>query len=73
LNKLNGGIVTVNEVRRDYGLEPVAWGDVPNTVLNNDTDNELDYGDSENVLKQYKNNVVKSGLFSEWSNKYGKW
>lgn len=73
LNKLNGGIVTVNEVRRDYGLEPVAWGDVPNNLANDFGGEELVDEDMSSVLKQYKNNVVKSGLFSEWSNNYDDW
>lgn len=73
MNKLNSGIVTVNEVRKDYGLEPVAWGDVPNNISTNMGSEELLDENNVNVLKQYKNNVVKSNVLSEWSNSDGKW
>jgi len=68
MNKLNSGVVTVNEVRSDYGLEPVPWGNVPNT-LNTDLDSEnLVEEDNISVFKRFKNNVLQSGLLSEWSN-----
>jgi len=27
LSRLNQGLVTINEVRREHGLDPVQWGD----------------------------------------------
>lgn len=68
--KLDSGILTVNEVRQEYGLEPVAWGDIPNGMQKNLVLNDLDNlpSDAENIMKRYKNNVVKSGMLSEWSN-----
>ena len=68
-NKLNAGILTVNEVRKDYALEPVAWGNVPNTLQQNMVLDDLDELDSNeaNILKAYKNNVVRAGVLSEWS------
>lgn len=68
MNKLNAGVVTVNEVRSDYGLEPVPWGDVPNTLSNDLNSNELVNEDNVSVFKRFKNNVLNSGLLSEWSN-----
>ena len=73
MNKLNSGVVTVNEVRRDYGLEPVPWGDVPNNISTNLNNEELLDENNVEMLKRYKNNVVKSNVLSEWSNDYGKW
>lgn len=68
--KLDSGILTVNEVRQEYGLEPVAWGDIPNGMQKNLILDDLDSlpKDSNNVMKRFKNNVVKSGMLSEWSN-----
>lgn len=68
--KLDSGILTVNEVRQDYGLEPVAWGDIPNGMQKNLVLNDLDNlsNDTNNIMKRYKNNIVKSGMLSEWSN-----
>ena len=65
-NKLNAGILTVNEVRTSYGLESVPWGDMPQSVQQN-----MDLSDVENenlnYEKRYKNNVLKAGVLSEWS------
>lgn len=68
--KLDSGILTVNEVRQEYGLEAVAWGDIPNGMQKNLVLNDLDNlpQDNENVMKRFKNNIVKSGMLSEWSN-----
>lgn len=68
--KLDSGILTVNEVRQEYGLEPVAWGDIPNGMQKNLVLNDLDElpKDSENTVKRFKNNIVKAGMLSEWSN-----
>ena len=48
---------TVNEVRTDYGLEPVDWGDEPLTYngLNDETKSE-----SEGEVK-----MLKKALFME--------
>ena len=69
-NKLNAGILTVNEVRQDYGLEPVAWGDIPNGLQKNLVLNDMNKLplDSDNTMKRFKNNIVKSGYLTEWSN-----
>jgi len=73
MNKLNSGVVTVNEVRSGYGLDPVPWGDVPNT-LNSELDSEeLVDSDNISVFKRFKNNVLQSGLLSEWSNDEYNW
>ena len=49
--KLDTGIVTVNEVRSDYGLEPVDWGDVP-LVLQQQGQAPSDTGTDMDVMKQ---------------------
>ena len=67
MNKLNSGVVTVNEVRRDYGLEPVPWGDVPNNITSDLNSEELVDNDNISIFKRYKNNVLKSNVLSEWS------
>ena len=65
-NKLSAGILTVNEVRTSYGLEPVAWGDIPQSMQQN-----MELSDVENDMmtfeKRYKNNILKAGVLSEWS------
>lgn len=68
--KLDSGILTVNEVRQEYGLEAVAWGDIPNGMQKNLVLNDLNKlpQDNENVMKRFKNNIVKSDMLSEWSN-----
>ena len=68
--KLDSGILTVNEVRQEYGREPVPWGDIPNGMQKNLVLNDLDElpKDNENTMKRFKNNIVKSNMLSEWSN-----
>ena len=68
--KLDSGILTVNEVRQEYGREPVPWGDIPNGMQKNLVLNDLDElpKDNENTMKRFKNNIVKSDMLSEWSN-----
>lgn len=64
-NKLNNGVVTVNEVRKEYGLEPVPWGDLPNTLqstMESNMENPVNY----DILKRYKNNLVQADLLNKW-------
>ena len=68
-NKLNSGVVTVNEVRKEYGLEPVPWGDLPNTLQNNQLTNPSLANNTnvdDGVLKRYKNNLVQADLLNTW-------
>ena len=62
--QVRDGIRTVNEVRKEYGWEPVDWGDFP---LNADVgfSDELDMK-SLNNAQRYKNNLYKSGLLENW-------
>lgn len=65
-NKLNAGVVTVNEVRSSYGLDPVPWGDTPNNLRNiNNTQLNMD-SMNVNQIKRLKNNVIQAGLLNEW-------
>ena len=43
---INNGILTINEVREERGLEPVSWGDVP-PAQSLFTDDAIGTGDSE--------------------------
>lgn len=56
--KINSNVLTVNEVRKGYGLEPVAWGDEPNNIAMNSTDN-VDLG------TDLKNHFIKTGLINQ--------
>ena len=69
-NKLNAGILTINEVRKDYGLEKVPWGDVPLSIQN-----RFDANETPNIqyLKRYKNNVYKARLINEWCGEKNEW
>ena len=62
--QVRDGVRTVNEVRKDYGWEPVDWGDYP---LNNTSSNvdEFNMKSLENT-QRYKNNLYKSGLLENW-------
>ena len=66
-NKINAGVLTVNEVRQEYGLEPVPWGDVPNNLNNNPL---MDSSTVDNVdisaIKRYENNLNRAKWLSEW-------
>ena len=64
--KLNSGILTVNEVRTSYGLEPVAWGDIPQNMQQNIGLEDIEQN-RMTFEKRYKNNILKAGVLSEWS------
>lgn len=69
--KLDTGIVTVNEVRSDYGLEPVDWGDVP-LVLQQQGQAPSDTGMDTDVMKRYNNMLYKSKVLSDYDKQYKK-
>lgn len=66
-NKINSGVLTVNEVRQEYGLEPVAWGNIPNSMQTNPL---MDSSTVDNVnlmdVKRYENNLNKAKWLSNW-------
>lgn len=66
-NKINSGVLTVNEVRQEYGLEPVAWGNMPNNMQNNPL---MDSNTVDNInlmdIKRYENNLNKAKWLSNW-------
>ena len=64
-NKLNNGVLTVNEVRKEYGLEPVPWGDLPNT-LQSTMESSMENPVNTDILKRYKNNLVQADLLNQW-------
>ncbi len=64
--QVRDGVRTINEVRKDYGWEPVDWGDYP--INNNNLDilsEELGMKSLDNT-QRYKNNLYKSGLLENW-------
>lgn len=68
-NKLSNGVVTVNEVRADYGLPPVEWGYMPNTFYQShgtQISDEPEEYTMKSDLNRYKNKIIKSDLMSEW-------
>ena len=65
--KLDSGVITINEVRTDYGLNPVEWGDIPLQLLQNQ---QSEQGEVEAMMKRYNNFVYKAGLLSNYDKKY---
>lgn len=67
-NKINAGVLTVNEVRQEYGLDPVPWGDVPNTMMNSNPLMDSSTVDNTDIstLKRYENNLNRAKWLSEW-------
>lgn len=69
-NQINSGVLTVNEVRKGYGLEAVPWGDLPNNMMNDMAgDNAVDPV-ANDILKRYENNVYKAGVLSNYDKQY---
>ena len=62
--QVRDGVRTVNEVRKEYGWEPVDWGDYPLNAGSNIVD-EFSMKSLENT-QRYKNNLYKSGLLENW-------
>ena len=67
-NQLNSGVLTVNEVRKNYGWEPVIWGDTPNTMMMDSYNEDVPMDDS---LKRYENNLNKAKWLGYWSDNDG--
>ena len=64
--QVRDGVRTINEVRKEYGWEPVDWGDYPINNSNLDVLSEdLSMKNLENT-RRYKNNLYKSGLLENW-------
>lgn len=70
--KLDSGVLTINEVRSGYGLEPVDWGDVPVFIQQQQAQaQEAMSPDMMGMsLKQLNNNVYKAGLLSGYDKDY---
>ena len=74
-NQLNSNVLTVNEVRSNYGYDPVPWGDVPNSMMMQTgfeeplPGNEL--GLNMDALKRYENNLNKAKWLGYWSDNDG--
>lgn len=69
--KLDTGVITINEVRTDYGLNPVEWGDIPLQLLQSQQQ-ASDPSESEmmNMMNRYNNFVYKAGLLSNYDKQY---
>lgn len=65
--KLDTGVLTINEVRAGYGLEPVEWGNTPMNVQGQESSEEMMGAD---MMKRYTNNVYKAGLLSNYDKQY---
>lgn len=77
--KLDSGVLTINEVRSDYGLDPVDWGDVPIFIQQQQAQQQAEMGNMmdagmpvELSLKRLNNNVYQAGLLSGYDKQY-KW
>ena len=79
-SQINTGVLTVNEVRARYGLDPVVWGDIPNNQImmdsmNTQAPNDILNSNGLNIsvpdLKQYENNLNKAKWTGYWSDNRG--
>ena len=70
--KLDTGVLTINEVRSGYGLDPVEWGDVPTFIQAQQQQmmaQEMDMM-GQDMMKRYSNNIYKAGLLSGYDKQY---
>lgn len=76
--KLDTGVLTINEVRSDYGLEPVDWGHTPLQLqqmqqAEQETGGEgmpVDMPMMDLTMKRYNNNVYKASLLADYDKDY---
>ena len=66
--KLDSGVITINEVRTEYGLNPVEWGDIPLQLLQA----QQSEAPQEEMMKRYNNFVYKAGLLSNYDKQWWK-
>lgn len=71
--QIKNGTRYINEVRKDYGLEPVAWGNTPMNygmfgVTNNpdETGEVIPIGEPDNQLKMYEKALLMERLKDEY-------
>ncbi|MDO5849300.1 MAG: phage portal protein [Methanobrevibacter sp.] len=73
--QVKNGVKYINEVRTDYGLEPVAWGDVPmnygmfGTTTPSETNNILPLGVNEQKNNRPEVETLQKALYLERLNK----
>jgi hypothetical protein len=66
--KLDTGVLTINEVRSGYGLDPVDWGDQPIFLQQQEAPPEEAMG--MDMMKRYNNNIYKAQLLSNYDKQY---
>ncbi len=68
--KLDSGVVTINEVRTEYGLEAVEWGDIPLQLLQSQQTPTDEASGMDTMMKRYNNFVYRAGLQSQYDKRY---
>lgn len=69
--KLDTGVLTINEVRSDYGLDPVEWGDTPVFLQQAEAQaQQEEMMGGMDMMKRYNNNIHKAGLLSQYDKQY---
>ena len=61
---MDTGVVTVNEVRSGYGLDPVEWGDLP-LMLQGQGEGGGEEEMAMDMMKRYNNNIYRAGLITK--------
>ena len=67
--KLDSGVMTVNEVRSDYGLDPVEWGDTPLSMQGQSEESTEEMLGAD-MMKRYNNNLYKAQIQSYYDRQY---
>lgn len=68
--KLDTGVLTINEVRSGYGLEPVDWGDTPLSMQQAQAEAPSEEMMGMDMMKRYNNNIYKSQILSDYNKQY---
>ena len=68
--KLDSGVLTINEVRSDYGLDPVEWGDTPLMLQGQGGQAPPEEEMMMDSMKRFNNNVFKAGILSNYDKQY---
>ena len=67
--KLDSGVLTINEVRSDYGLDPVEWGHTP-LSMQGQSEEGMEEMLGADMMKRYNNNLYKAQIQSYYDRQY---